>query len=43
MGITLDTIIMEARLPEDKLQKCKVVNKLLTDFHNRWKLTLREL
>ena len=40
VGITLDTINMEARLPEDKLQKCK---ELLTDFHNRWKLTLREL
>ena len=39
-GITLDTINMEARLPEVKLQKCR---KLLTDFHKRRKVTLREL
>ena len=39
-GITLDTINMEARLPEDKLQKCK---ELLTDFQKRRKVTLREL
>ena len=39
-GITLDTIQMEARLPEDKLQKSR---ELLTDFHKRRKVTLREL
>ena len=39
-GITLDTINMEARLPEVKLQKCR---ELLTDFHKRRKVTLREL
>lgn len=31
---------MEERLPEDKLQKCR---ELLTDFHKRRKVTLREL
>ena len=39
-GITLDTINMEARLPEVKLQKCR---ELLTDFQKRRKVTLREL
>ena len=39
-GITLDTINMEARLPEVKLQKCREV---LTDFHKRRKVSLREL
>ena len=39
-GITLDTINMEARLPEVTLQKCR---ELLTDFHKRRKVTLREL
>ena len=39
-GITLDTINMEARLPEDKLQKC---NDLLKNFYTRRKVTLREL
>ena len=38
--ITLDTINMEARLLEVKLQKCK---ELLTDFHKRRKVTLWEL
>ena len=37
-GITLDTINMEARLPEVKLQKCR---ELLTDFHKRRKVTHR--
>ena len=39
-GITLDTITMEARLPENELQKCK---ELLTYFQKRRKVTLREL
>ena len=39
-GIALDTINMEVRLPEVKLQKCR---ELLTDFHKRRKVTLREL
>jgi len=39
-GITLDTLKMEARLPDDKLTKCK---SLLLDFHKRRKVTLREL
>lgn len=40
VGITLDTINSEARLPEDKLQKCRT---LLTAFYKRRKVTLREL
>lgn len=39
-GITLDTLEMEARLPEDKLEKCKT---LLSDFQKRRKVTLKEL
>ena len=39
-GITLDSVKMEARLPEEKLQKCRT---LLTGFHKRRKVTLREL
>ena len=39
-GITLDTVQMEARLPADKLQKCK---DFLIDFRTRRKVTLREL
>ena len=39
-GITLDSVIQEARLPEDKLQKCRL---LLKSFYNRRKVTLREL
>ena len=39
-GITLDTINMEARLPDDKLQKC---NAQLLDMHRRRKTTLKEL
>lgn len=39
-GITLDSIKMEARLPEDKLRKCRM---LLSAFHKRRKVTLREL
>ena len=39
-GITLDSIKMEARLPEDKLRKCRM---LLSEFHKRRKVTLREL
>ncbi|CAH3107528.1 unnamed protein product, partial [Porites lobata] len=38
-GITLDTINMEARLPDDKLQKC---NAQLLDMHRRRKTTLKE-
>jgi len=39
-GITLDSIKMEARLPEDKLQKCR---SLLQQFRKRRKVTLKEL
>jgi len=39
-GITLDSIKMEARLPEDKLAKCRA---LLNEFNTRKKVTLREL
>lgn len=39
-GITLDSVRQEARLPEDKLQKCSV---LLESFYKRRKVTLREL
>ena len=36
-GITLDTVKQEARLPDDKLQKCC---RLLHDFCKRRKVTL---
>ena len=39
-GITLDSVRQEARLPEDKLQKCRL---LLQSFYKRRKVTLREL
>ena len=39
-GITLDTINIEARLPDDKLQKC---NAQLLDMHRCRKTTLKEL
>ena len=39
-GITLDSVRQEARLPEDKLQKCQL---LLHHFYMRRKVTLREL
>jgi len=39
-GITLDTINMEARLPDEKLQKC---NAQLLAMHKRRKTTLKEL
>ena len=39
-GITLDSVRMEARLPEEKLQKCR---NLLTDFLARRSVRLREL
>ena len=39
-GITLDSINQEARLPEDKLQKCRL---LLESFCKGRKVTLREL
>ena len=39
-GITLDSVKQEARLPEDKLQKCRT---LLESFRKRRKVTLREL
>lgn len=40
MGIELDSIQMEARLPQDKLTKLKA----LLDFHNnKRKITLKEL
>ena len=40
VGITLDSIRMEARLPEEKLEKCRT---MLLDFYKRRKVTLREL
>ena len=39
-GITLDTALMEARLPEDKLAKCRTQ---LADFCSRKSVTLKEL
>ena len=39
-GITLDSVMQEARLPVDKLQKCRM---LLRTFYKRRKVTLREL
>ena len=39
-GITLDSVKQEARLPVDKLQKCRM---LLRTFYKRRKVTLREL
>lgn len=40
VGITLDSIRMEARLPEEKLEKCRM---MLRAFYKRRKVTLREL
>ena len=40
LGITLDTVSMEARLPEDKLAQCR---SLILSFLNREKATLREI
>ena len=39
-GIELDTCKMEARLPLDKLSKCRL---LLNDFLTRKKVTFKEL
>ena len=39
-SITLDSVRMEARLPEEKLQKCR---NLLTDFLSRRSVCLKEL
>jgi len=39
-GITLDTVLMEARLPEDRLAKCRTQ---LADFCSRKSVTLKEL
>ena len=39
-GLTLDSVLKEARLPVDKLQKCRM---LLRTFYKRRKVTLREL
>ena len=39
-GITLDTILMEARLPEDKLVKCRIQ---LVNFCSLKRVTLKEL
>ena len=36
-GITLDSVMQEARLPDDKLQKCRM---LLRTFYKRRKVTL---
>ena len=40
LGITLDTVSMEARLPEDKLTDCR---SILSEFLSREKVTLKEL
>jgi hypothetical protein len=40
VGIELDTILMEARLPPDKLEKCR---KMLVEFMSMKKATRREL
>jgi len=40
LGITLDTVAMEARLPQDKLDKCRAH---IQNFLGRSKVTLREL
>ena len=39
-GITLDSVRQEVRLPDDKLQKCRL---LLQSFYNCRKVTLQEL
>ena len=39
-GITLDSVRLEARLPEEKFQKCR---NLLTDFLSRRLVCLKEL
>ena len=39
-GITLDSVLFEARLPEDKLAKCRV---MLHNFYTRRTVTLKEL
>ena len=39
-GIILDSVRMEAHLPEEKLQKCP---NLLTDFLSRCSVSLKEL
>ena len=39
-GIELDTLSMEARLPADKIEKCKL---LISSFLRRKKVTLREI
>ena len=40
LGITLDAVSMEARLPEDKLTQCRLLLRL---FLSRHKVTLRQL
>ena len=40
LGITLDTVRMEARLPDDKITKCR---DLLHEFNKKTKLILKEL
>ena len=40
MGIELDSLLFEARLPQDKLQKCRA---LLREFFNQKSVTLRSL
>ena len=40
LGITLDTVSMEARLPDDTLAQCR---SLIHSFLNREKATLREI
>jgi hypothetical protein len=40
MGITLDTIAMESRLPDEKVERC---TKLLKEFQKAKKVSVREL
>ena len=39
-AITLDTVNMHTRLPEDKLERCR---GLLMEFYNKRSVTLKEL
>ena len=40
LGITIDTVFVETRLPEDKLEKAKT---LVEEFRKKQKVILREL
>ena len=39
-GIELDSVLLEARLPSDKLDKCR---SLISEFLHRKKVTLKEV